>query len=383
MIRIRPATSDDLGALALLERDALDDPWSEAGLRSELDAAHGRVYIAESAHDVAGSLCGWVLDGAFHLNRIAVARESRQRGVGRRLVRHALRLAACEGAQRALLEVRADNQAALALYRSFGFVTRGQRRRYYPDGTDALLLEAPLEPWQRRELASGVYAILDIDRVVAGFGLDVAHLTTYAAAAVHAGAVALQLRWKALPVPHPVRTEVVRVVAAAVGDEVPIFVNDDVEAAAACRDLPHVGLHLGQGDAAPTLARQALGPEAWLGWSSHTLPEVTAAASLCIDCLGFGPVRATATKADAAPAVGIGGLQQAVQATRHAVVAIGGLQARDLASVRGAGARAVAVIGAWLGPDGRPHTPAEAGAAVARLTDAWHAAGPREPGDGR
>ena len=383
MIRIRPATPDDLGPLALLERESFDDPWSEAGLRAELEAAHGRVYVAETAHDVAGSLCGWVVDGEFHLNRIAVLRDQRQAGLGRRLVRHALGLAACEGVRTARLEVRADNRAAVGLYRTFGFVTRGQRRRYYPDDTDALLLEAPVPPWQRRELAAGVYPILDVDRIGGRAGLDVANIAAYAVAAVQGGAVAVQVRWKGLPVPHPHRIDVVRAVAAAAGPATPVFVNDDLDAAAACGDLPQVGVHLGQQDAAPADARQRLGPGVWIGWSSHTLDEVARADALCIDCLGFGPVRATATKADAAPTVGVEGLQQATAASRHPVVAIGGLEARDLAMVRQAGARAAAVIGAWLGPIERPHGPADAGVAVARLTETWHAAGAEERGDGR
>ena len=44
------------------------------------------------------------------------------------------------GTTHTLLEVRADNARALALYESLGFVPIGQRRRYYPDGGDALIL---------------------------------------------------------------------------------------------------------------------------------------------------------------------------------------------------------------------------------------------------
>jgi ribosomal-protein-alanine N-acetyltransferase len=47
-----------------------------------------------------------------------------------------------------LLEVRADNCGALALYSGHGFREVGRRRRYYPDGSDAVLMERPPEPIQ-------------------------------------------------------------------------------------------------------------------------------------------------------------------------------------------------------------------------------------------
>ncbi len=49
------------------------------------------------------------------------------------------------GARDVLLEVRADNPRAQALYRRFGFAQIHTRRRYYRDGVDALIMQLPLE----------------------------------------------------------------------------------------------------------------------------------------------------------------------------------------------------------------------------------------------
>jgi ribosomal-protein-alanine N-acetyltransferase len=61
-------------------------------------------------------------------------------------VRETARIAAQRGAARLLLEVSAANQAARALYESLGFIKQGQRRRYYADGADALILALELSP---------------------------------------------------------------------------------------------------------------------------------------------------------------------------------------------------------------------------------------------
>ncbi len=71
---------------------------------------------------------------------LAVDPAARRRGVGRALVTAAAAAAAARGATRLLLEVSAGNAAARALYDGIGFRRVGLRRRYYADGSDALIL---------------------------------------------------------------------------------------------------------------------------------------------------------------------------------------------------------------------------------------------------
>jgi ribosomal-protein-alanine N-acetyltransferase len=81
-----------------------------------------------------------------HIATIATHPEFRRRGIGRDLLVHALREAVQEGAQRVFLEVRAGNEAALAMYHRMGFAEDGRRSRYYKDnGEDAILMSMDLQ----------------------------------------------------------------------------------------------------------------------------------------------------------------------------------------------------------------------------------------------
>ena len=75
---------------------------------------------------------------------LAVAPSHQRRGLGRGLLDAMLGRAVSAGVRWVHLEVAADNAAAQALYARAGFTTLARRRRYYADGTDALVLRATL-----------------------------------------------------------------------------------------------------------------------------------------------------------------------------------------------------------------------------------------------
>jgi ribosomal-protein-alanine N-acetyltransferase len=75
---------------------------------------------------------------------LAVLPAQRRRGIGRALLDAAAAQAAGCGAATLFLEVSTGNHPAQALYAACGFRPVGHRRRYYPDGADALVLRRPL-----------------------------------------------------------------------------------------------------------------------------------------------------------------------------------------------------------------------------------------------
>ena len=136
----------DLDAVAALHHASFAAPWSRASLAAELEARPDR--FALGMRDERGGLAALAFvrlnPDAAEILVCAVAAAARRRGLGRALVRAALERARAAGAARADLEVRVNNAAAIALYAAEGFAPVGLRRRYYGDGTDALLMSLTL-----------------------------------------------------------------------------------------------------------------------------------------------------------------------------------------------------------------------------------------------
>lgn len=147
--RLAPLRGPDLARCAELEQElfAGDDPWSQAAFVSEL--AHGNFYLG--AYDAADRLLGYAglavvgrpPNAEAEVHTIAVDPAYQRMGAGRALLRGLLERAD-ELRARTFLEVRTDNDAAIALYRDHGFEIVGLRKRYYqPSGADAHTMLRP------------------------------------------------------------------------------------------------------------------------------------------------------------------------------------------------------------------------------------------------
>ncbi|WP_192596347.1 ribosomal protein S18-alanine N-acetyltransferase [Nesterenkonia lutea] len=139
--------------LALENRLFPQDAWPESFFYDELahtsagddPEATRRYWVARTA---AGELAGYVgmmcvLPHA-DVQTLAVAPEAQGQGLGTRLLNLLIAAAREQGAEQVLLEVRADNPGAQALYLREGFHPIHTRARYYPDGQDALIMQKPL-----------------------------------------------------------------------------------------------------------------------------------------------------------------------------------------------------------------------------------------------
>jgi thiamine-phosphate pyrophosphorylase len=104
------------------------------------------------------------------------------------------------------------------------------------------------------------------------------------------------------------------------------------------------GVHVGQDDLSPESVRGIIGPDRWLGVSTHNPEQLAEADQTSADYLAIGPVFSTSSKDKADPVVGLEGVRRARQLTRKPLVAIGGITRANAASVIEAGADSVAVI---------------------------------------
>ncbi len=121
-------------------------------------------------------------------------------------------------------------------------------------------------------------------------------------------------------------------------------VNDRLDLALA---VDADGLHLGQDDLPPAVARRWLGPDRLIGRSTHRPEQLAQAVADGCDYVGVGPVNATPTKPGREP-VGLDYVRHAAATSPIPFFAIGGIEAATLAPVLAAGARGVAVVRAVM-----------------------------------
>ena len=130
-----------------------------------------------------------------------------------------------------------------------------------------------------------------------------------------------------------------------------VIINDRVDIALA---LKADGVHLGQDDLPTGEARKILGPEAIIGFSTHSVEQALAAIQLPVDYIAIGPIFATATKENPDAVVGIDGLRAVGEAVGELpLVAIGGIGSENFRAVLDAGADSTALISGILADPGR------------------------------
>ncbi len=128
--------------------------------------------------------------------------------------------------------------------------------------------------------------------------------------------------------------------------EVLFLVNDRCDLVLA---IDADGVHLGQADLPYDHARRLLGPEKYIGLSTHNTAQVNEADRLRPDYIGFGPIYVPAGKPDHEPVVGLHGLKEIRPPTSLPVFAIGGIRADHVRALVDAGANGIAVISAVVG----------------------------------
>lgn len=146
ILEIRQAKLYDVPAMARIERDSFEAPWSADEITRDVTAG-GNVYIAVALADEerAGYAEIRMIAGEGQIYNIAIAPEFRREGIGEALLRHMIDKADADGCKLVTLEVRSGNEAAMELYKKLGFREVGRRKGYYAKGgEDAVLMDLDL-----------------------------------------------------------------------------------------------------------------------------------------------------------------------------------------------------------------------------------------------
>lgn len=128
---IRSMHADDLAAVMQVEKSAYAHPWSEGILLDCLRVGYS-CWVCELGDELIGHAVMSMAVGEAHLLNICVRPDQQSRGIGRRLLRRALRVAADRSVDTVFLEVRESNESARQLYETEGFCEIGRRHGYYP-----------------------------------------------------------------------------------------------------------------------------------------------------------------------------------------------------------------------------------------------------------
>ena len=117
---------------------------SDTVLQAQLCEAYSVILVAALPDNVIGCVVSWVIEDEAQILDLVVDLKHRRQGHALNLLHNILETAIARGARHAVLEVRSNNSAAISLYECAGFQQVHIRKRYYPDGQDALLLKKQL-----------------------------------------------------------------------------------------------------------------------------------------------------------------------------------------------------------------------------------------------
>ena len=141
---IEPLAEEHAERVALLKRACFGGEPSGADIEAERRRRGTEAWVAREGDRIVAFAFLEVVADEAELHTIGVEGTRRRTGVGRALLERAVEGVRARGAARLFLEVARDNAAAIALYESMAFTVERVRRRYYPDGADALVMALDL-----------------------------------------------------------------------------------------------------------------------------------------------------------------------------------------------------------------------------------------------
>ncbi len=130
-ITIRRMTYDDLDEVARLEKLCFADPWHRQCFEEELQHPFAIPLVAKLDLRIVGYTCLWYVDDQMEIANFAVSPEFRRKGIGRSLMEEVISETKKRGGTSLILSVRESNIPAATLYKGFGYIEAGRRKRYY------------------------------------------------------------------------------------------------------------------------------------------------------------------------------------------------------------------------------------------------------------
>tara|TARA_B100000029_G_scaffold475779_1_gene519348 strand:+ start:2723 stop:3154 length:432 start_codon:yes stop_codon:yes gene_type:complete len=140
-MRIRTAIISDLAKIAKIEKQVFtDSPWNYNLIRDELVSKKDReTLVITDYENIIGYLMIRKSKNMIEILKFAIDKVFQEKGVGWRLFSYFLD--SLPVMTEVILEVDQENKKAINLYRKAGFFKIGLRKKYYNDGSDALVMK--------------------------------------------------------------------------------------------------------------------------------------------------------------------------------------------------------------------------------------------------
>lgn len=153
LIDVREGKEGDIDAVARIEASSIAHPWVREELEKCVRDAEKTLLVAEDkdTKEVLGYITASSVLDECEIGNIAVDEAYRGRKIGNAILNALLAKARDQGIVTVFLEVRHDNERALALYGSAGFAGYGRRKDYYGPGQDAVLMKCNLSELTKQD----------------------------------------------------------------------------------------------------------------------------------------------------------------------------------------------------------------------------------------
>ena len=142
---IRQLTKADIDKILPIEEASFSDAWTKTMFKDSFASSYFFGLVWEEEGEIVGYVCGDAIFEDAQLMSIATSPNHRKKGIARGLLAAFEKECVNRGATVCFLEVRVSNTPARTLYERVGYEQIGVRKRYYPDGEDALVMQKTLK----------------------------------------------------------------------------------------------------------------------------------------------------------------------------------------------------------------------------------------------
>lgn len=141
-MQIRKMVEKDIAQVMEIDQHTFSSPWTEDIFTYEIkENNYGHYFVVETNDSIIGYVGIWIVHEDAQITNIAILKKYRGYKIGEKLFGYAMQYAHKLGAERLSLEVRVSNSVAQNMYRKFGLVPGGIRKKYYTDDNeDALVM---------------------------------------------------------------------------------------------------------------------------------------------------------------------------------------------------------------------------------------------------